>query len=209
MPVVDGSDLVVGVVSLLVGVLLGSWLDLFLQRPKLALEGWGAGTYATLTVTNQPGFFGLSIGRTVILGRPVLSGRRWALSTERLPARCNAYITDAENAAHGLPLYFGAPGDNPEPQQFAEIRSGESASIIVFAVRPEEKRYFIVQPANSWEVGPSSVAFDSPHKFIVHIAHDRSDRTLDVPIAVRRNLQGDWYFEVEGPKSARSSTFLM
>jgi len=196
-------NLITFVVGLVLGAFLGVFVNEYLRRPQLrpGLGGSGPG-FASLSITNTLGHVGIYIGQTTILGRDITYGRDLGRRIERYPARCNSpSIMDADNPDGGaVGLCFGQPGVG-EPETSAEIRSGESANLVLFGVRANDKQVFLFQPGPNWEPAPGSVplTFDVPHKFVVRVSYDHgSSQVLNVPVAVTRDIQGHLHLEIPG-----------
>ena len=81
------GQIIFGVVSLLVGVLLGDWFTEYLRRPKLRLDGMlsGGAPYALagVRISNAPGLLGIRLDETVILGNRLHRFHEWGLTVNR------------------------------------------------------------------------------------------------------------------------------
>lgn len=193
------ASLLGSAVTLLIGTFLGLWLSEFVRRPRLRISGSGSGgspySVITATVSNDAGFIGITLGRTIIFGRPVLQHRRWGEVVERHPALCSAWITDRDNPdAGGVGLYFRT-GDTP-PYKYenqVKIAGGEYAHLCLLVVRGEDRRrYFIFAPDSDGQpVVPEEVdMFNGPRQFVVHLSYSNGHKVDKWLLKITKGLDG-------------------
>ena len=145
-------QIVVPIVTLVLGALLGVWFTVYLARPTLRVTGSGGGGgsgpgfYAThANITNSPGLMGIRIKPTVLFGKRVHGSLEKGLTIVRNPAdECIANIHDKETEEFIAPLWWRLSDDPDRAVRTVSIKTGQTVSLMLFArLNSEPLRYFI------------------------------------------------------------------
>src|SRR5690349_19026689 len=137
----------IGAPQLLIGALLGIFLDNFFKQPKLTITGGGSGGgpglgfyQSNITIRNEPGLLGFKIKETKILGIKINGIIEKGLIFDRFPAHeCIASILDKKTGEFIAQLWWRS---RTEPNIFSQqitLNSGDSADLMVFARLDNEK----------------------------------------------------------------------
>lgn len=192
----DGVFGVNNLVSLVLGVLLGTWFSHFLKRPKLVLNGGGGGGAGNgviinyVTVQNAPGLFGIDVRPTVLFGWKVFNGDTFGFSIDRSSARdCSAWLLDPETKEKLTGLFWRVNG---EVKSYTDIGPGEVVDLILFGkIGSNPSAYFALSTydANGFAVPPPSAYLSDSRKFLVEIVYSPS-RKMRFKVEVKRGLDG-------------------
>lgn len=208
--------------SLVLGALLGVWIPIFIQRPKIRASGSGTSpassdpslSYFTLSIENEPGFFGLNIGRTVVLGRHIWGAKRIGLALDRNPATCSAYIVPAAGG-EGRSVPVWSESIRPKADGTLVVPGGENARVYLFAKRRGDDSCFYLFTPEAWgDARPTPViseaerGFDSTTAFVVHVSYAGGAHEHRIPVTVKRTIHGSWQVEISyGKQSSGASSF--
>lgn len=189
-------NIVVSAVFLVLGAVLGVVLNEAAKRPRLQQSGSGGGMAGTsVTFRNDPGFVGLRIGHTVLLGRSVHRGCRLGVPVDRNPTDCSAWLVDAADPRGGSVGLLMRDEDVPErPVGRARVKTGGSVSVLLFVRAPGRGKEFYLfesDPSNPWQPRPPdpSKILTAPKKFLVRVQYG-GDRSTEVPVSVTLGLDG-------------------
>lgn len=194
---IDFASLLLGTV---LGALAGTWLTLYLKRPKLQLSGTASGgpaigfQTAQLYIQNVPGLFGIEIRRNVIFGRLVNRDKKIGLSLDRSTARqCTAWILDPDTKEYLSSLFW--KGED-EPKPWVDIGPGESAELLVLARRHDRPAYFVFAgyDANGFRTPPEEAWLTESRKFLVEVQHSYG-RRVRFKLEVVKRLDGRLHFQ--------------
>lgn len=212
------TTVVSSVVSLVVGTLLGAGWQVFTNRPKIRASGSvsvsadSSFTVACVSITNEPGFYGIRIGRTVLFGRAVWSARNVGMAFDRNATKCSAYVVPADGG-QGQQVPIWSESSRPNADGTVTIPGGESDQVYVFAKRrDDDSRYFVFE-AEAWgdakpvpRIGDRNRGLESPQDFVVHVSYAGGAHDHAIPVAVKRTLQGSWQVDVHYGKHGSGST---
>lgn len=217
----DVGSVIFGILSFFLGIALGVWLGVwyaeYIRRPQLRFTGGGSARVPfrrdTFTITNEPGWIGVAIGESTILGRRLHSGIRRGLVVDRHPAKqCHAHLIDKAKARPITGLYWHSPDDGDRYESAPTIPGGESRSLMLFAALPSEPTtYFAFEPDASSPFGirvpEEHVRYTGEHEFEVHINY-ANGRTLTADVAVTLDYQGNLHVEQRHKGGGRSSSLF-
>lgn len=196
-------SIILPIITLVLGVVLGTWFTAYMSRPKLKVVGGGGGATSTsLRVMNRPGFMGLSLQETVIFGKRISDGIYKGIPIERAAANeCVAHLYDKETGDLASVLYWrtvSVSGAGP-PRTVIDLKSGEQADLLVFARKPDDPvKYFVFKPGGeSFQaiVPPDSAMLSETRRFFIRIQYSFGRQSLVINVKVRRALEGRLYFE--------------
>lgn len=193
-------NLVVSAVSLVLGAVLGVMLGESVKRPRLRQSGSGGGMAGTsVSFTNDPGFVGLSIGQTVLLGRAVHRECRLGVPVDRNPTDCHAVLLDPENPRGGVGLLMRDEDIPDRPVGRARVKTGGSVQVLLFVRVPgggKEFYLFEPDPSNPWQPRPPdpSKILTAPKKFLLRVYYG-GNRSTEVPVSVTVGLNGQMALE--------------
>lgn len=205
------EGLITGLALLVAGAVAGLWVNEHAKRPKLAFEGAGfqsggspASGYPSLMmlkIINKPGFIGVRMGKTVILGKYIHGYVEKGTAVERRPAvGVRVAIFDADSIGSGIPLWMlPQEGDEVgEPTRTVALASGQYATVFVVGRRPSDNGYLAgIHPkwVNGGEWSPQDVAnYVEPRSFIVRAQADRV-KQVDYTFRVVRGPNERWSIE--------------
>ena len=197
---------VIPLVTLLLGAVLGVWGTYYVIRPKLQVVGGGSGSDGRfhtnrVTIRNEPGFLGIRLSPSVILGRRIHSGIEWGFPVHRNTAdQCMAHLLD-KSGKHITALWWRS---SQEPGAFANtisISEGQSVNLMLLARLSEEQlRYFVFEPpvtgTNEPKVPVREVWFSGPKQFRVRVTYSYGRQKLEVPAEVTQRYDGRLYYQV-------------
>jgi hypothetical protein len=209
-------SLILNLVFLVVGAVLGVWYTEFKKRPQLIVSGSGTVHRGikkhSITVTNNHGWIGLSLGPTAVLGRHVHGGVRRGIPIERNAAKdCRAHLFDKATGRPVTGLHWRSRDDPNRYDAAVTIPSGEQASLMLFAaLEAVPDRYFVFEPdptgPDGVKVPPDRVQFSGEHNFEVRISSANAP-TITTDVTVRPDYSGHLYVEQRGPRGGGSSLF--
>lgn len=199
------------------GVICGLGFEEFMRRPRVRVTGRGSakmGPYDvfTLSVTNEANFLGASIGPTVFFGKTIVGDHRPGVTVARHPAKLTAGAREdgaLARSGQSIGLAFLDPAGQGEPVGTVTIEDGESASLLLVAKEEGQVSryaYFIPGgPDGQPRMPPLDAQFTGDKRFVVTIHCANSNRGLDIPVTVTRNVSdpggGFW---VETPNGGSS-----
>ena len=168
-------------IFLILGFVLGVWGGAYVKRPKLRFVGGGSGGSGApdgyqiynLTVRNMPGWLGLTIGRTVILGLSISGSHRIGTPVMRDPAsKCMADLYDTKHK-FVAPLWWRVPGDGgTKIERFTTLPSGDQAELLVFVQRNSDRpSYFPFAPNGNGEpkIQADPLRFRDARRFVIRL----------------------------------------
>ncbi len=200
--------------SLLLGSLIGAfvsfWLEVFVKRPKLIINGSGGGggqgpghhkNY--VTIYNEPALFGIKISNTTILGFQLHGHIEKGLVIDRAPAQeCSAFIFDKETNEFISQLYWKDENDHNVSYTTITLNSGKRAQLMLFArLNSEESKYFIYQPESLSNEHPripdENSKFSETREFIVKITYSYGKKTFKFPVKVTKKYNGKLEYNIK------------
>lgn len=204
----------IDLVSLLLGCFLSAfvaiWLDFLIKQPKLRRSGSGGGSNLdgtkrnSLTFSNEVGWFGIHIPETRIFGVRIHPSLRWGISFEKNIARdCRAHLILPETGEHIGQLWWQGPDGSV--METATIRSGDSASLIVFS-RLDDKscQYFVYQPLDrtigSTLIPDPLVRFSGTREFLLRITHSYN-KVFEVRLKIEQTHNRLLYLKTDNGSS--------
>jgi hypothetical protein len=147
-------DILTFLLGCLVGWFTNHWYSVVMRRPSLRQSGGGGGSslfgsgfrYVSLGFQNELRRLGVSLPETVILGKSVKTDFGGQV-VEREPARqCRARLME-ESGRYICTLWWC---DGQKPAETVDIKSGESASLIIFLKsNTDPGQYFSYQPTSN------------------------------------------------------------
>jgi len=196
---------------LVLGVLLGAAVTIYIQRPRLIMNGGGGGGgneqvggSINVTIANPPAVFGFKVGQTVIFGKPVMRERVIGLRHDRRPARkCVAWLYDDETKKAQTALYWRKPDGSTSI--FTDIEPGDTATLMVLATAPGDPLHVFPYTPTSDTDSSSRVPAEAaraglPLRATIRVSAD--DRTLcKVAITVEQDLLGRVNYEAKYKKT--------
>jgi hypothetical protein len=195
--------------SLIIGAVLGAfmaiWLDLYVKRPELVIGGFGSGSRSdgtqgnSVSIHNKVGWFGISIRETRIFGLRIHPSFRLGLPFQKSLAQdCRAQLFLADTNEHICQLWWSGPDSSVEDVK--SIRSGDSASLLIFIAKNGEKKYFPYQPKDrtTGEVKPppEPTYFSGSKDFYISIHHSYN-QTFRYNLRISEKFDGKLYLETE------------
>jgi hypothetical protein len=204
-------QVVVPIVTLILGALLGVWFTVYLTRPMLRVTGSGGGGGASgpgyytnyASITNSPGLMGISIKPTVLFGKRVHGRLEKGLTVTRNPAEeCIANIHDKETGEFIAPLWWRSVDDPDRVVRTVSIKTGEAISLMLFArLNSEPLRYFIYASSGGFtnvQAPVDEVKFRDTKKFSVRISYSYGRQKLEFDVTVRKGYDGRLSWEAVG-----------
>jgi hypothetical protein len=200
-------------ISLLLGAILGSviaiWLDLYIKRPKLIINGGGSGNRPDgtkgnhISIYNEIGWFGLNIAETRILGLRIHPFLRLGLPFQKTDAKdCRAQLFLADTNEHVAQLWW--QNNDGSVTDSKSIRSGDSASLLLFVCRVADRKYFPYFPTNrqtgETKIPNEQACFLETKNFYIQIHHSYN-QILKFPVRVSKKFDGKLYFEIKNGSS--------
>jgi hypothetical protein len=205
-------QILVPIVTLVLGVFLGAGYSQYLQRPRLRLSGSGGGGgpgpgyhQTHVCVRNDPGFLGIRISETVVFGKRIHPSFTKGLPVERNTAKeCNAVLLDKASGEFVTHLWWRSVVDGRfEWKRLVDLASGESADLMLFArLDAEPTRYFPFDVDNEFAPGPRTppeeAKFSDTHRFLVRITYSYGRQDMSSEAAVVKGYDGRLRWETEG-----------
>jgi hypothetical protein len=194
------------IITLILGAILGSWITVFVARPKLKIAGSSSGGNGinghrnTLRIMNRPGLMGIAAGPTIILGKRISRGFEKGITVARATANeCTASLYDKETGQAVSLLYWLLMSDQPRMLPTVDIKSGETVELVLFARQGNEPlKYFVYKPAGPSQealVPPDEVKFTESRRFTVRILYSYGRQKLEFDVGMRKGFDGILYFE--------------
>lgn len=158
--------------------------------------------YVSLGFQNELRRLGIILPETVILGKALRTDFGGQV-IEREPARqCRARLMD-ESGMYICSLWWF---DGQKPAEMVDIKSGESANLIVF-VRNEKdsNQYFTYQPTSNLDPTPRTSGipkFDKTMSFFVEVFYSYGSQKLRFPVTMRIGYDGSFYFQTQNSGSS-------
>ncbi len=208
-------DLLKDLSLLIIGGIFGSFATIYIGRPKIVVSGGGGGGgpgpgyYSNfISVSNEPGFFGIRISETTILGKRIHNRIRIGQVFDRAPAHeCRALIKDkSTNEVLGL-LWWRELSNPQKAVQTLNLNSGEQAELIIFArLEGEQSKYFVYQPTSPTDHHPipidDELKFKETRDFIIEIQYAYGMKKISKEIKMIKGLNGRLTFQ--GPTGSGS-----
>jgi hypothetical protein len=150
-------EVVLPVLTLVLGAILAVMAEAFFKRPKLMVVGCGGGGgpgpgFCTnhLRISNAPGLFGIRLNETKVFGKKIHGRIEKGLSIERQTANdCHAWMHDAMSGEVVSHLSWRSVEDPTKLSTTTAIRSGHSVELLLFArLSLEPSKYFVYRPLN-------------------------------------------------------------
>ncbi len=202
------ESFVFGIVAFVLGVALGTWFGVwyaeYVKRPQLRLSGGGSASTpfrrSTLTVNNDPGWIGVGMGESTILGRRIHRGFRRGLAIDRNPAKqCQAQLIDKAKGRTVTSLVWQVRDDPDHYEPLTTLAGGESRVLMLFAAVPSEpSAYFVFEPDAGSPYGirvpDERLRFTGDNEFEVRVNYS-NDSTLRVDVAMTVDYRGNLYVE--------------
>jgi hypothetical protein len=179
-----------------------------MRRPTLRQNGGGSSLfgssyrYVSLGFQNELRRLGISLPETVILGKAVKTDFGSQV-IEREPARqCRARLLD-ETGRYICPLWWF---DGQKPAETVDIKSGESASLIIFLKsNTDPSQYLSYQPTSNTDPTPRTSEvpkFDKAMGFLVEVLYSHSSQRLRFPVKVVIGYDDRMSFETPNSSSS-------
>lgn len=199
--------------GLLTGSILGAilgwwtnhWYSVNLTMPRLRISGGGGGRSPLdlgfrsvhISVENELRHLSVRIPTTIILGKPLKTYFGNQIIERDTARKCTASLLD-ENGKHICQLWW-SQGKEIIPS--VDILSGEKANIIVFFNKNDSDSYFPYQPNSQSDPVPKITnvpKFDKTMNFSVIISYAYGSKSINLPVKVSFNYDGNVYFEYGG-----------
>ena len=203
------------VLSLLIGGVIGAFLSalygFYLKRPVLrhvgGSGGGGAGVRTTgITIRNMPGFIGLRLSETAILGLRIFDEKEWGLTFDRNPARdCFATLYDHEDDEPICSLWWQLSGGNLA--QTVDIASGEQKNLKVFARLGNDQRKYFAYQSNRSDIDEPRIPeeedrFNSTRHFYILITYSYGKSKFRIDCTMNKRHDGRLYFTTKSSSSS-------
>ena len=214
---VQPMQIVIPVLTLILGVLLGAGYTVYLRRPRLTVTGSssgggpGPGHHSNrLRVTNQPGLLGIRIKQTVVMGKQVFGDFEKGLTVIRDPAiQCQATIHDVQNGNRHIAMLWWRPLTEPDGDwdRTVTIQSGETFELALFArLDTEPTKYFIFEPVSEQSPSPripnDDAKFDDTREFLIRIKYSYGRQELPFRGTMRKGYDGRLTWEGENGRGS-------
>lgn len=201
----------IDVPSLTLGAVLGAfastWHSYYVRRPKLQVTGGGSGGGSSfytnhITISNSPGLLGLKLPETTILGINIHRHIEMGLVVDRNPAhRCSAFLYDKETNQSIKPLWWRA--SDGKMTREVTLKSGESASLMLFArLSNEQRKYFVYQLDNAGSTEPHAPddqdKFETTREFYIDINHSYGKKRMRIDCKMTKGFDGRLHFSSKG-----------
>jgi hypothetical protein len=199
------SEILFFLLGCLVGWFTNHWYSVGMRQPKLIQNGGGSGSslfgsgyrYVSIGIQNELRRLGVSLPETVILGKAIRTNFGGQV-IEREPARqCRARLLERT----GEYIYELWWYDGEKASEIIDIKSGETANLIVFAKRANDpNQYLVYQPISGVDFSPRTSGipkFDKTMSFLVEILYSHGGQRLKIPVSVKIGYDGSFNFHTE------------
>lgn len=206
---IDLPSLIIGAaLGAAFGALTSTWHSYYVRRPKLQVTGGGGGGgphslhTRHITIRNSPGLLGLKLPETTILGIHIHRNIEMGLVVDRNPAhQCRALLYDKETNHPIKPLWWRT--SDGKMTQEVTLKSGEQASLMLFARLGDEPRKYFVYQLDSSESNESRVPddedkFDTTREFYIDIRHSYGKKRVRIECTMTKGFDGRLQFRSKG-----------
>lgn len=190
----------IDLLSLLIGAALGAfastWHGHFVRRPKLRVTGTSGGGFVAIRIRNEPGFIGLRLRETTLLGFHIHSPKEFGLVIDRSAAHeCSAVLIDKQTRQQIRALWWWI-GDTTV--QNVTLESGSSAELMVLSRQGAEPgKYYVWQRGDDPLVSippPGAAQFEGSREFVIEVLYAYGHKRTRFPFSVVKRFDGSEHY---------------
>jgi len=189
-------QVIVPIITLVVGAWLGAWFTAWSTRPKLKIISVGMGGATWVGVSNRPGVAGITLNETIVFGKRIHPRIVLGPSVDRATANeCRAIIYDKSDDHPFANLYWRTTVDGQTRMTpIVNIKSAESCDLMLLARQSDEPtKYFIYKPKRDDTSEPGipagHVKLSGTRTFTVRISYSDHSK-LEFDYTVREEYGG-------------------
>lgn len=201
-------DVVISIITFLLGTVFGwfinHWYSVNMTMPMLKTNGGGSDRSlgsdfrsVHISIENELRHLGIRVPTTIILGKQLKTYFGNQVVERDTARKCTASLLDEDGKF--ISQLWWRQGREITPA--ADIKSGEQASMIVFVSKEGEEGYFPYQPISQSDFAPRITKiprFDIAMNFSIIISYSFGSKSLNLPVKVSFNYDGNVYFEYGG-----------
>lgn len=203
--VLSNMEIILSVSTFLLGCLVGwftnHWYSINLKEPQLSQKGSGCGFgifgtnfhYSHVSIQNELRLLSIKLPDTILLGKKLKTSFGNQIIERNTARECRAQLLNEYGNKHICHLYWL---ENNKILESVDIKSGKSASLVLFVRKEgEQEKFYIYEPTSSSDLIPKVIKvpnFNKSTNFLVRISY-AYNKSLSFPVGVEIDYRGNFY----------------
>lgn len=193
------SEILFFLLGCLFGWFTNHWYSVNMKRPNLVKNGEGHGSsffgsgysFVTVNIQNELRRFGVTLPKTVILGKSVKTDFGGLIIERDTARQCRATLLEKTGEQIQELFWF----DGEKAYEIIDIKSGETAHLVIFVRKENVNQYLVYHPVSGTDFTPRTVnipKFDKSMSFLIEVSYSYDSQKVRIPVRIKIEYDGSF-----------------